>query len=192
MPGLKLLLVATFTPLNHKLTLCQDNRYHTKHTSSTLSTDFMSGMPFKPFQLKEFMSAKVFSFRFSRCASNPTPEEIEECARCAILLNFNRFNIVPILYRGVQNIALLTVIWDEWWCAITCLKVQGLWKWPCLWYPSMSGMPLVPSQLSGRPYFRHASGTSLRQACLWHTICGWTLFQAFLLAHTQLICHACL
>ena len=61
---------------------------------------------------------------FSRCATNHTPQEIKECGRCAALINSNRF----IWVLGVQKIALLIVIWGEWWreIALAQLKIQGL------------------------------------------------------------------
>ena len=70
------------------------------------------------------MKLQALNFRFSRCATNHTPQEIKECGRCAVVVIFNRF----IRVLGVQKIALLTVIWGVWWRAIALarLKIQGL------------------------------------------------------------------
>ena len=48
---------------------------------------------------------QALNFRFSRCATNHTPQEIKKCGRCAVVVNFNRF----IWVLDVQKIKLLTV-----------------------------------------------------------------------------------
>ena len=60
----------------------------------------------------------MLNFRFSRCGTDHTPEEIKDCGRSAVLVKFNRF----IWVLGLQKLALLTVNWCEWWRVIALAR----------------------------------------------------------------------